>query len=94
MSWFKVSVIAAGVLIGFLVISSIIGFIIEAAIVALVAAAIVLGVKAALSSRQVTRKQPVREVGQPSDGSPPRGQQRPNMEDELTRLRREMRDMQ
>jgi hypothetical protein len=94
MSWFKISAIAAAVLIGFLVISSIIGFIVEAVIVALVAAAVVFGVKAAFSNRQVTRRQPVREVGQPAGGNAPRGRQRPDAEDELTRLRREMRDMQ
>jgi hypothetical protein len=95
MSWFKVSAIAAGVLIGFLVISSVIGFIVEAAIVAIAVAAIVFGVKAAFSRREVTRRQPVREVGQPAAGpAPSHVRQRPDVEDELTRLRREMRDMQ
>lgn len=94
MNWFKVSVITAGVLIGFLVISSVVGFIVEAVIVALVAAAVILGVKSAVSRRQVTRQQPVREVGPSPAGGPRRGQQRPDVEDELARLRREMRDMQ
>ena len=36
MRWFKVAAIAAGVFVGFLVISSIIGFLMEAAIAALI----------------------------------------------------------
>ena len=47
MRWFKVAAIAAGVFVGFLVISSIIGFLMEAAIAALVVATIVLAVKVA-----------------------------------------------
>ena len=63
-------------------------------VVALVAAATVFGVKAAFSRRQVTPSQPVREVGQPADRNAPRSRPRPDVEDELTRLRRELRDMQ
>jgi len=94
MNWFKISAIAAGVLIAFLVISSVIGFLVEAALVALVVAAVLFGVRAAFRSRQVTQQEPAREVRPPRYGDPRRSWQKPDVEDELTRLRREMRDMQ
>jgi hypothetical protein len=94
MNWFKIAAVTAGVLISFLIVSSIVGFLVKAAIIAAVVAAVVFGIKAAYSSRQVTRRGPVREVRAPRSGGPPRGQQKPDAEDELARLRREMRDSQ
>jgi hypothetical protein len=52
MRWFKVAAIAAGVLMAFLVISSIIGFLMKAALAALVVAVIVLAVKVASYRKQ------------------------------------------
>jgi lysylphosphatidylglycerol synthetase-like protein (DUF2156 family) len=54
MRWFKVAAIAAGVLLAFLVVSSVIGFLMEAAIAALVVATIVLAVKVAFYRKQVS----------------------------------------
>ena len=47
MRWFKVAALAAGVLLAFLVVSSVIGFLLEAAVAALAVATIVLAVKVA-----------------------------------------------
>jgi hypothetical protein len=90
MRWFKVAAIAAGVLMAFLVISSIIGFLMEAAIAALVVAAIVLAVKAAFYRKQVAWNRPDSEVRGSAYGGPlPRHNTR-DADDELARLRREM----
>ena len=90
MRWFKVAAIAAGVFVGFLVISSIIGFLMEAAIAALVVATIVLAVKVAFYRGQVSRKRPDSEVRGPTYSSPlPRHNVR-HVDDELARLKREM----
>jgi uncharacterized membrane protein len=77
---FKMAAIAVGVLIGYLVISTVIGFLIWAALGALAAAAIVLGIKTAFRKNQVSRKSPDREL--------PR-QEALNVDDELARLKRE-----
>jgi F0F1-type ATP synthase assembly protein I len=82
MRWIKIAGIAAGVVIGYLVVSAVIGLVIYAVIGGLAAAAIYFGVKAAYRNKQVGRKRPDREL--------PR-QQAPDVDDELTRLRREMR---
>jgi len=58
MRWFKVAAIAAGVLIAYLVISSVIGLLIEAAIAALVVAVIVLAIKVAVYRKQISWKMP------------------------------------
>jgi hypothetical protein len=90
MRWFKVAAIAAGVLMAFLVISSIIGFLMEAAIAALVVATIVLAVKVAFYRKQVARIRPDSEVCGFAYGGPlPRHNTR-DADDELARLRREM----
>ena len=90
MRWFKVAAIAAGVLIAYLVISSVIGFLIEAAIAALVVAVIVLAIKVAFYRQQVSWKRPGNEVREPRYSSPlPRHNTR-DADDELARLKREM----
>ena len=90
MRWFKVAAIAAGVLVAFLIISSIIGFLMEVVIVALVVATIVLAVKVAFYRKQVARNRPDSEVRGSSYSSPlPRHNSR-DVDDELTRLKREM----
>lgn len=90
MRWFKVAAIAAGVLIAFLVVSSLIGFLIEAAMAALVVAVIVLAVKVAYYRKQVSRDRPDSEIREPRYSSPlPRHNTR-DVDDELARLKREM----
>jgi len=90
MRWFKVAAIAAGVLIAFLVVSSIIGFLIEAAMAALVVAVIVLAVKVAYYRKQVSRNRPDSEIREPRYGSPLPRHNRRDVDDELARLKREM----
>jgi len=90
MRWFKVAAIAAGVLLAFLVVSSVIGFLMEAAIAALVITTIVLAVKMAFYRKQVSRNRPRSEVREPAYNSPlPRYNTR-DVDDELARLKREM----
>jgi MFS superfamily sulfate permease-like transporter len=90
MRWFKVAAIAAGVLLAFLVVSSVIGFLIEAVIAALVVATIVFAVKAAFYREQVSRNRPDREVREPTYSSPLPRHNRRDVDDELARLKREM----
>jgi Na+/H+ antiporter NhaB len=90
MRWFKVAVIAAGVVIAFLVVSSVIGFLLEAAIAALVVAAVVLAVKVAFYRGQVSRNRRDREVRGPAYSSPLPRHHRRDLDDELARLKREM----
>jgi type III secretory pathway component EscU len=80
MRWFKVAAIAAGVLIAFLVISSIIGLLMDAAIVALLVATVVLAVKVVSYRKQVAWSRPDSEIRH----------DRRDADDELARLRREM----
>ena len=88
MRWFKVAAIAAGVLLAFLVVSSVIGFFMEAA---LAVATIILAVKVAFSRKQVSRNRPDGAVREPAYSSPlPRYDTR-DVDDELARLKREMR---
>lgn len=56
MRWFKVATVALGLLIVFLVVSSVIGFLIEAVIAVLVVAVIALGIKAAFYKKQISGK--------------------------------------
>jgi amino acid transporter len=90
MRWFKVAAIAAGVLMAFLVISSIIGFLMEAAIAALVVATIVLAIKVTFYRKQVSWNRPDSEVRGPAYGSPLPRHNRRDVDDELARLKREM----
>ena len=73
MRWIKVAAIAAGVLIAFLVVSSVVGLLVEVAIAALVVATVVLAVKLAFSRRQVSRDRSWSELREPpSSGARPR----------------------
>ena len=81
MRWFKVAGVATAVVIGYLVVSAVIGLVIYAVIGALAVGAIYLGVKAAHRNKQVGRKMPDRALRPES----------PSVDDELTRLRRDMR---
>ena len=66
MSWFKIAAIAAGILIGFLVVGSVIGAIFhiltQLVLAALVVGAVVVAVKVARSRRQVSGSKAEREV--------------------------------
>lgn len=64
MRWFKVATVALGLLIVFLVVSSVIGFLIEAVIAVLVVAVIALGIKAAFYKKQISGK---RLIGRSAD---------------------------
>ena len=68
--WFKMAVIAAGVLLAFLVVSSVIGFLLEAAIAALVVTTIVLAVKVTFSHKQISWNIPGSEFREPTCSSP------------------------
>ncbi len=67
MRWFKVAAIAAGVVIAFLVVSSVIGLLMEAA---LVVATVVLATKVAFYCGQVSRNRRDSEVHGRAYGSP------------------------
>lgn len=54
MRWFKVAAIVVGVMIAFLVVSSVIGFLFEAVIAVLAVAVVVLGIKVAFNRRWVS----------------------------------------
>jgi hypothetical protein len=90
MRWFKVAVIMAGVLLAFLVVSSVIGFLIEAAIATLVVTAIVLAVKVAFYRKQVSWNRPDGEVREPTYSTPLPWHNARDVDDELARLKREM----
>lgn len=90
MRWFKVAAIAAGVVIAFLVVSSVIGFLMEAAIAALVVATVVLATKVAFYRGQVSRNRRDSEVHGRAYGSPLPRHHRRDVDDELARLKREM----
>jgi membrane protein implicated in regulation of membrane protease activity len=92
MRWFKVAAIAVGVVIAFLVVSSVIGLLLEAAIAALVVATVVLAVKVAFYRGQVSRNRRDSEVRGPTYNSPlPRHLWR-DVDDELARLKRDIGD--
>jgi hypothetical protein len=69
MRWFKVAAIAGGILIAFLVVSSVVHFIFSLVsglvIAAVVAGAIFVAIKVARSGKQVSGKKAEREVGEP-----------------------------
>lgn len=88
---FKLAAIAVGVLIALLAVSSVIGLLIWAAMAALVVGTIVLGIEVAFRRGQVSRNGHYREVREPGRDRPLRRPAPPNVEDELARLRREMR---
>ena len=90
MLWFKVAAIAAGVVVAFLVISTVIGFLIDAAIAALVVATVVLAIKVAFYRKQVSRSRRDSELREPSYASPLPRHYPPDVDDELARLKCEM----
>jgi hypothetical protein len=92
MRWFKVAAIAAGVVIAFLVVSSVIGFLMEAAIAALVVVTVVLAVKVAFYRGQVSRNRHDSEVRGPTYSKPLPHHHGRDVDDELARLKREMGD--
>lgn len=91
MRWFKVAAVAVGVFVAFFVISALMGYLIWGTLAALVIAVVVLSIKAR-SGRQVSREEPAWEIREPQYGSQPRRQKPPNVDDELARLKREMRN--
>ena len=92
MRWFKVAAIVVGVMIAFLVVSSVVGFLIEAVVAVLVVALIALAVKVAFQRKQVSWKGPAREVRGPRYSGPTRRRNTPDVDDELARLKRETGD--
>jgi high-affinity Fe2+/Pb2+ permease len=90
MRWFKVAAIAAGVLIAFLVVSSIVGLFIEVAIAALIVASVVLAIKVAFYRRQVARNKSWSEIREPAYSNSRPRRKMPDGDDELSRLKREM----
>ena len=91
MRWFKVAAIAVGVMIAFLIVSSVIGFLLEAAIAVLVVAVIALAVKVALGRKQLSRSRPAKQVRgrRRRRADPLRRHNTADVEDELTRLKGE-----
>ncbi len=89
MRWFKVAAIAVGVMIAFLVVSSVIGFLIEAVIAVLAVAVIVLAIKVAFNRRRAVGRRYNAEVRRPRDGRSLRRPKAPDVDDDLARLKRE-----
>lgn len=89
MRWFKVAAIAIGVMIAFLVVSSVIGFLIEAVIAVLAVAVVVLAVKLAFNRRRALGKRYNRELGGRRAGRSLRRPNTPDVDDDLARLKRE-----
>jgi len=87
--WFKVAAIAAGLVITFLVISSIAGFLLEAAIAALVVAVIALAIRTALYRRQISSRKQDNEISEPWYRSTLSRHDTRGIDDELARLKRE-----
>lgn len=90
MRWFKLAAIVVGVMIAFLVVSSVVGFMIEAVFALLVVAVVGLAVKVALSRQQVSWHRRDREIRRPRYSRRLRRHDTPDVEDELTRLKGEM----
>jgi hypothetical protein len=86
--WLKVAAIAVGVMIAFLIISSVIGFLVEAFIAVIAVAIIALAIKVAVNRRQLSRQ---RRSG--ISGSkytrPLRRRDPTDIDDELARLKRD-----
>jgi hypothetical protein len=87
--WFKVAAIAIGVMIAFLVVSSVIGFLIEAVIAVLAVAVVVLAVKVAFNRKRSLGKRYNGEVRRPREGRSLRRSEAPDVDDDLARLKRE-----
>ena len=90
MRWFKVAAILVGVMIAFLIISSVVGFLVEGLIAALAVAAVVLAVRAASNRRkQISSKTPSGEIPRSRYSGPRRRRSTAGVDDELARLKRE-----
>jgi uncharacterized membrane protein len=87
--WFKVAAIAVGVMIAFLIVSSVIGFLVEAVIAVIAVAAIALAIKVAFNRRQLSWQGRRREVSGPRYTRPSRRHDTPDVDDELARLKRD-----
>jgi hypothetical protein len=87
--WFKVAAIVVGVMIAFLVVSSVIGFLIEAVIAVLAVAVVVLAVKVAFNRKRALGKRSTGEVRGPRDSRSLRRPKAPDVDDDLARLKRE-----
>jgi membrane protein implicated in regulation of membrane protease activity len=85
--WLKVAAIVVGVMIAFLVISSVIGFLLEALIAVLAVAVIALAIKVAVSRKRVSWRSNA-ELRRRSRSL--RGRKAPDPDDDLARLKREM----
>jgi hypothetical protein len=90
MRWFKVAAILVGVMIAFLVVSSVVGFVVEAVIAVVAVAAIALAVKVAFHRGQVSWKKPSGQVREPRSSRPLGRHSTREADDELARLKREM----
>jgi hypothetical protein len=90
MTWLKIAGVALGVFIAFAVVSTVLGYLIWIGIAALVVGAIVLAVKAARHKGKVSSAKAEREVSQPAYASPLPRPQKPNVDDELAKLKRDM----
>jgi membrane protein implicated in regulation of membrane protease activity len=87
--WFKVAAIVVGVMIAFLVVSSVIGFLIEAVIAVLAVAVIVLAVKVAFNRKRALGKRSSGEIHGRRDARSLRRPKAPDVDDDLARLKRE-----
>jgi hypothetical protein len=87
--WFKVAAIVVGVMIAFLVVSSVIGFLIEAVIAVLAVAVIVLAVKVAFNRKRALGRRSSGEIHGLRDGRSLRRHTTPDVDDDLARLKRE-----
>ncbi len=89
MRWFKVAAIAVGVIIAFMIVSSVIGFLVEAVIAVIAVAAIALAIKVTVNRRQVSRQRRRGELGGRRYNRPLRRHDMPDVDDELSRLKRD-----
>jgi uncharacterized membrane protein AbrB (regulator of aidB expression) len=87
--WFKVAAIVVGVMIAFLVVSSVIGFLFEAVIAVLAVAVIVLGIKVAFNRRRVSGTRANTQVRGRRYSRSLHRIKTPGVDDDLARLKRE-----
>jgi hypothetical protein len=88
--WLKVAAAVVGVMVAFLVVSSVVGFLIEAVIAVLAVAVVVLAVKVTLNRKQVSWRRPSGAVGGSRSRRSLRRHITPDVDDDLSRLKREM----
>jgi predicted lysophospholipase L1 biosynthesis ABC-type transport system permease subunit len=89
---FKIAAIAIGVVLAYLIVSTVIGFFIWAVLAALVAAAIYLAVKAGFRRRRVSRSRTDADPQQLAYDRLRDRPQAPGVDDELARLRAQLND--